>query len=313
MQNWQTDIPNPFPYFLPVFALVIAVEAYIGYRQNRELYDWRDSLASTWVGLGSALFNALTKAYHVAFFFFFYELCKPLRLSWLGYEEVGWAWWAWLLCLLGDDLCFYWHHRFCHTVRLFWAAHVVHHSSTKFNFGTAFRNGWTIFLYKPIYWIWLPALGFHPVMVALCMSFNSIYQFFLHCTLVPNLGWFGKVFNTPWEHQVHHACNVEYLDRNHGGILIIWDKIFGTFQPNKEEIPAKFGVLHPPHKHDPITLNFHEFADIWRDVRQARSWKDKFKYVFYPPGWCPDGSRKTAKQLQQELAEKNETAAVMQE
>jgi sterol desaturase/sphingolipid hydroxylase (fatty acid hydroxylase superfamily) len=296
------EVPNIFTYFLPIFALSIIVEAYISHREDRKLYDWRDLVASTSVGIVAAIINTFTKGIQVGFFFFFYEIAKPLRENYLGYENLGWAWWVWVLCIFGDDFNFYWHHRFSHNVRILWAAHLVHHSSEKFNFGTAFRNGWTIFFYKPIFWIWMPILGFHPLMVGLALSINSIYQFFLHCTLIPNLGWFGKLFNTPFVHQVHHACNVEYLDRNHGGIFIIWDKLFGTFQDNEKGISPKFGVLHPPHTHNPVTLNFHEFVDIWHDVKQAKSWEHKIKYIFYPPGWSPDGSRKTAKQLQGELA-----------
>lgn len=301
MEILLENFPNPFAYFLPLFVVLILAEAYISYREDRDLYNVKDFFDSTWVGIGAAIINTLTKVYQIGFLFVFYKLFEPLRETYLGYENLGWAWWVWVLCVIGDDFNFYWHHRFCHTIRLFWAAHVVHHSSEKYNLGTAFRNGWAIFLYKPIYWIWMPILGFNPIMIALCMTFNSIYQFFLHSKLVPELKWFGKVFNTPWVHQVHHACNVEYLDRNHGGIFILWDRLFGTYQNNVAHVPPKFGVLHPPTSRNPVKLNFHEFVDIWHDVRQAKSWKDKFKYVFYPPGWSPDGSRKTAKQMQQEL------------
>ncbi len=303
MEILLQKVPNIFHVAGPLFVLAVIIESYISYREKKELYEWKETVASAWVGLIAAILNTVTKAWQIAFFLFFYELFKPLRVQYLGYEGLGLHWWVWILCLIGDDFSFYWHHRFCHTVRLFWAAHVVHHSSIKFNFGIAFRNGWTIFFYKPIYWIWLPILGFDPLMVGFAMSVNSVYQFFLHCTMVPDLGWFGKIFNTPWVHQVHHACNIQYLDRNHGGILIIWDKLFGTFQDNKKHIEPKFGILHPPNSYNPVKLSFHEFADIWKDVRNAKSWSDKFKYVFYPPGWSPDGSSKTAKQMQQELRE----------
>ena len=292
------DFENPLFWGVPIFLLCIAIEAYISHRENKELYEWKDTVASTWVALGASLLNISTRVATVGFFAIFFELFKPLRENYLGYSELGWAWWVWLLCVLGDDFNFYWHHRFCHTVRIFWAAHIVHHSSEKFNFGTALRNGWTIFFFKPIYWIWLPILGFHPVMVGTCLAINSTYQMFLHSRMVPSLGWFEKIFNTPWLHQVHHACNVDYLDRNHGGILIIWDKLFGTFHDNNQE--PKFGVLHPPNSYNPLVLVGHEYRDIWVDVRSAKSWKDKFKYIFYAPGWSPDGSRQTAKQLQRE-------------
>lgn len=294
------NMPNPFAYFMPIFVLLILAEAYVSYRQGRELYNLKDSVASTLVGVGAAILNTLTKAYQIGLFFLIYRLFEPLRLAYLGYDQVGWAWWAWVLCLIGDDFNFYWYHRYCHTIRFFWAAHVVHHSSEKFNLSTAFRNSWIVFFYKPVYWVWMAMLGFNPVMMALCISFNSIYQFFLHTTLVPRLGWLGRVFNNPWVHQVHHACNTEYLDRNYGGILLIWDRIFGTYSDQDKRIEIKFGVLQPPGTHNPILLNFHEFQAIWKDVRQAKTWRERVMYVFGPPGWSPDGSSKTSKQLQQQ-------------
>lgn len=294
-----TDIPNPLAWAVPFLFVCIAVEAYISYRENKELYEWKDTVACTWVGIGTAVFSFVTKVATVALFFLFFELFEPLREQYLGYSQLGWAWWVWVLCMLGDDFNFYWHHRFCHTVRILWAAHIVHHSSEKFNFATAFRNGWTIFFFKPIYWLWLPALGFHPIMVITAVTINSTYQMFLHSSMVPSFGWFEKIFNSPWIHQVHHACNIEYLDRNHGGILVIWDRLFGTYQTNTEK--PKFGVLHPPNSYNPLVLVGHEYRDIWNDVRRAKRWQDKLKYIFYPPGWSPDGSTKTAKQMQREL------------
>jgi hypothetical protein len=119
---------------------------------------------------------------------------------------------------------------------------------------------------------------------------------------VPSLGWFEKVFNTPYIHQVHHSRNIEYLDKNHGGMLIIWDKLFGTYQDIITTIDPKYGILKDPDSYNPILLNTHEFSDIWRDVRKVSSWKDKLKYIFYPPGWSHDKSSRTAVQLQRDLS-----------
>jgi hypothetical protein len=152
-------------------------------------------------------------------------------------------------------------------------------------------------------------VGFEPVMIVASMVLNGIYQFFLHTQLVPSLGWFGKAFNTPYAHQVHHSSNVEYLDKNHGGILILWDKLFGTYQSIIPEADPKFGILKDPNTYNPILLNTHEFSSIWKDVRKASSWTDKFKYIFFPPGWSHDKTSKTARELQQEL--KDNTTSVI--
>ncbi len=290
-----------FAYVLPVYMLVILIEAIVGARHEQPLYEWKDFWSSMAMGAGSVLINIFYKLATVALFYFFFDLFKPIHLSLFGLESFGWTWWVWLLAVVGDDFTFYWHHRFSHTIRFLWAAHVVHHSSRKFNFGAGFRNSWTTGAYKSFFWIWMPLVGFEPLMVATAISLNSLYQFWLHSKLVPKLGILESFMNTPFLHQVHHSCNVEYLDKNHGGIFIVWDKLFGTFQPNEERIEPKFGVLKEPNSYNPLIIFAHEYSDIWRDVRKARTWQDKLKYIFYPPGWSSDQSSKTAKQLQAEL------------
>ena len=144
-------------------------------------------------------------------------------------------------------------------------------------------------------------IGFEPLMIGTALIINATYQFFLHSQLVPSLGWFEKVFNTPYIHVVHHSSNVEYMDRNHDGILIIWDKIFGTYQDVIKDLKPNFGVTKPPNSYNPIKANTHEFENIWHDVKKTRSWKAKFMYVFGPPGWSHDNTSKTARQLRREF------------
>src|SRR5690606_14912955 len=156
-------------------------------------------------------------------FIVIFNLFKEIRIQYLGYESFGWAWYVWVVCLLCDDFNFYWHHRLSHTIRLLWAAHIPHHNADTFNLTVSIRNGWFITFYKPIFWLWMAAIGFEPVMIATCLVINAAYQFFLHTQHVPKLPWYGAVFNTPYDHVVHHSSNVEYMDKNHGGILIIWD------------------------------------------------------------------------------------------
>lgn len=284
-------------YIYPIFVILMILE----YIMAKHLFDLKESFSGFAIAAGASFVAFFSKVVAFGVFVFFFEIFKGLRLELLGYESFGWAWYVWILAIILDDFNFYWHHRFSHTVRLLWAAHVPHHSAKSFNFTIGIRNGWFVTLYKPLFWLWMPIVGFEPGMIALALIINGIYQFFLHTQLIPSLGWFEKVFNTPYIHQVHHSSNVEYLDKNHGGMLIIWDKLFGTFQDIIPKLKPKYGILKDPNTYNPILLNTHEFSSIWKDVRGVSSWKDKFKYIFYPPGWSHDKSSKTAMELQEEL------------
>lgn len=242
-----------------------------------------------------------TKAWALVVFIIIFEFFKELRVEFLGYESFGWAWYVWIIAMICDDFNFYWHHRLSHNIRLLWAAHIPHHNADTFNLTVSIRNGWFITLYKPIFWLWMPIIGFEPVMIATALIINATYQFFLHSQVVPSMGWYEKIFNTPYIHQVHHSSNVEYLDRNHGGILLIWDRIFGTYQRVIKDVKFKYGVVHGPKSVNPIEANTHEFKSIWRDLKRSPKLYDKFMYIFGPPGWSHDNSSKTAKQLHAEL------------
>ncbi len=271
------------PYFIPVAVLFIGLEIFISIKEREDLYHFKDSVATAAVGIGAVILQLLTKAGTLAFFFVFFELGAPMRQA-LGYEALGWTAGVWVAVILCDDFCFYWHHRFSHRVRLLWAAHVVHHSSEYFNLGTSFRNGWVIFFYKPIFWFWMPLVGFHPVMVLTAMAINSSYQFWLHTRKIPSLGWVEKIFNTPQLHQIHHSQNPEYIDQNFGGILIIWDRLFGTYHPGIPGGENRFGVTHPPESFHPLKIVTHEYESIWKDLKKCRSWKQRWKLLFHPPG-----------------------------
>lgn len=290
------------PYILPIAVIIIAMEVIYSIRHNKHLYEAKDSAASAGVGIGAVLIQAFTKIGTIGAFFIVFDLFQPVRES-LGYTWLGTAWWVWILCILGDDFNFYWHHRFAHTVRVLWAAHIPHHSSEYFNFGTSFRNGWTIFFFKPIYWLWMPAVGFHPAMVFTALAINSSYQFLLHSVNVPHLGWYEKIFNTPQLHQIHHSKNFAYMDKNYGGIFIFWDKLFGTFHAGRDGQERHFGVTKPPNSYNPFVITFHEYGNIWGDVMKAKSLKDKLNYIFQPPGWSPDKSTLTVKEMSKLIRE----------
>jgi sterol desaturase/sphingolipid hydroxylase (fatty acid hydroxylase superfamily) len=279
---------EPLLYAVPFFVLLIAVEAIINHREHRHLYDKKDTIANIWmitvalvVGLGAktGAFLVFTFIHRFAIF------------------DLGYQWWVWLLCMLADDFTFYWHHRLSHEVRVLWAAHVNHHSSEMLNFSTALRQSWTEQLYKFIFWLWMPLIGFEPLMIMTMISLNLIFQFWPHTQLIGRLGPLEWIFNTPSHHRVHHASNNKYLDRNHAGIFIIWDRLFGTFQREEDNIKPVFGITNNIHTYNPVEIAMHEFKDLWRDVQRAPDCITKLKYLFYPPGWSHDGPDRRAKTL----------------
>lgn len=301
------DLTNPLVWGTPVFIILVLLElAYSKTHDNKELYTWKDLLASSSMGLGSVLLTPLIKVVSAAtIFYLVYELFNPevngVRMNIMGYQSFGWAWFIWLGCQFLDDLSYYWVHRFNHTVRFMWAAHIVHHSSTQYNLGTGLRNGWFTLLYKPLFYMWLPAIGFHPEMVLVCLGIESLWQFQLHTKYVPRLGFLEKFLNTHTQHQVHHAKNLPYLDKNHGGYLNIFDKLFGSWKDPQDDISIEYGVIHAPNSYNPLVIVTHEYKDIWRDMKNSKNLYEAFMYVFGEPGWSPDGSTMTVKQLQKEM------------
>jgi len=200
--------------------------------------------------------------------------------------------------LLGDDFCYYWYHRLHHEVRFMWAGHVVHHSSRHFNLATALRQPWSTFM-GPLFYAPLPLLGFDPLLLVTVHSVNLLYQFWIHTELIDRLGPLEWIFNTPSHHRVHHGRNVRYLDRNHGGILIVWDRLFGTFEPEREAVD--YGLTKNLTSFSPWEIFAHEWRAMWRDTRDAASWRDALRVWLLPPGWSRDGSTHTANELRTRL------------
>lgn len=320
------NIQNPlWPWGVGAFATLIILEILVSLKYDKELYEWKDFSSSLSMGLGSVFIAVFSKVGGIAAFFFVYDFFNPIvsegvtaplldyahRVNIIGgYSAFGFQWYMFVICQFWDDFNYYWHHRLSHTVRLLWAAHIVHHSSDRYNLGTAVRNGWFTLFYKPIFWLWLPAIGFHPVMVATCLGIQALWQFQLHSKFIPHLGFLEIFMNTHKQHQAHHSQNVAYLDKNNGGYLNIFDRIFGSHVELDEENDApQFGVIHPPESHNPFVIVSHEYKDIWNDVKKAKSFKEALMYIFGPPGWSPDGSTLTARQMQRKLAEEKKQAA----
>ncbi|MEX0967164.1 MAG: sterol desaturase family protein [Bacteroidia bacterium] len=310
------DISNPLVYGVPAFVLLMVLEIILSLKYERGLYQWKDFMASTSMGAGAVILAVFTKLGTLALFFLMYEIFNPevdgVRTNLLGYTAFGWAWYVWIICQLLDDFNYYWLHRMNHEVRFLWAAHIVHHSSEHFNLGTGLRNGWVTLLYKPLFYLYLPIIGFHPIMVSTCMAIEAIWQFQLHTKFIPRLGFLEKFMNTHKHHHVHHSSDIDYLDKNHGGFLNIFDKIFGTFKDLDDNRDIKFGVLHGPGSYNPLIILTHEYRNIWNDVKNSKTWKERFMYVFGPPGWSPDGSRKTTRQLQAEFIKQQEELKSLQ-
>jgi sterol desaturase/sphingolipid hydroxylase (fatty acid hydroxylase superfamily) len=252
-------------------------------------YEGRDTAASLAMGVGNVLLSVASKIGVLALWAYLWKF----RI--FTFPEN--AWWSWVALFFAEDFCYYWFHRAHHEVRFFWAAHVNHHSSTRYNLSTALRQSWTTPFTGPLFWLPLPLLGFSPAMILTQQAISLLYQFWLHTEAIDRMGPFEWVFNTPSHHRVHHGRNVAYLDRNHGGILIVWDRLFGTFTPEKETVD--YGLTKNLETFHPVTIAFHEWSAIGRDVLRSRSLRDALGYVFGPPGWSPDGSTLTSRQMRQ--------------
>lgn len=265
---------------IPVFALCLALEAASFYflPDDDELgYDARDSRTSLAMGLGNVVINIGWKLVVLSAFAAAYSV-SPIRLP--ADNPL-----TWVALFFADDFLYYWYHRTHHTIRVFWASHVVHHSSEFYNLSTALRQPWTPFSSLP-FWLPLAFLGFSPWMILLQQSVSLVYQFFIHTERV-NRMWapIELVMNTPSHHRVHHGSQSQYLDKNYGGILIVWDRLFGSFEPEGERVV--YGLTKNVGSYNPLRVATHEFAAIWDDVRRAKTWHARAGHMFRGPGWSP--------------------------
>ncbi|AHH18654.1 putative fatty acid hydroxylase [Nocardia nova SH22a] len=281
------QINTPLLYALPVFILLIVVEAAtLRDHDDAEVtgYLARDTRTSLSMGFGSLASSLIFKLATLVVFVFLWKYVA------LWHIPTG-TWWSWVLLMVVIDLAWYCNHRFSHRVRIGWAAHQAHHSSEYFNLGTALRQKWNPWS-EAIFWAPLPLLGFAPWTIYVAFMFNLIYQFFTHTEAIGKLPRpIEFVLNTPSHHRVHHGSDPEYLDKNYGGILIIWDRMFGTFQ--QELHRPTYGLTTPVGTYNLLKLQYGEFAGIIRDVRGARRLRDKLGYIFAPPGWQPEHLRET--------------------
>ncbi len=275
-------VPDPTLYAVPFFIAALLLEAPLLRRlraAGRDVLgypDRRDTFASLAMGVGSILFVTLINAA----IFLIATALFPHRIVDVGDGALGWA-----VAMIGWDFAYYWHHRLEHEIRLFWACHVNHHSSRYYNLSTALRQPWTPFLgivlYPP-----LALVGVRPAMIMIAGGLNLIYQFWVHTEAVQKLPRVVElVLNTPSHHRVHHGKNPQYLDKNYGGILIVWDRLFGSFEEERERVI--YGLTHDIETYNPLRIAFHEYAAIARDVGRSRSVGEALGRIFRGPGWSP--------------------------
>ena len=287
-------------YFLillsaPVYIVIIGVEILLSNYSHKRVYGWKDTTRNIYLMLLNSGVDILFRTVYLVILDYFYD--RQL----ISFENVVVYW---LLLLLLEDFLYYWLHRFDHEIRFFWAVHVTHHSSEHMNFTVGFRSSVFQPLYRFVYFIPLALLGFKPLDILFLYSATQIWGILVHTELVKKMGWLEYIFVTPSHHRVHHASNPKYLDKNMGMFLIIWDKMFGTFQPElsaEDYQPIKYGLTHPLTRKNPLNIVFHEWKAIWQDLRRNDiTWKQKITYLFGPPGWSHDGSRHTSEELRQQ-------------
>lgn len=280
----------------PLYILIIGGEILLSHLQVKNYYSIKETLVNIYFMLLNGGVDLLFRSIYL---FIILQWCYNQHF--ISFESTPWLYWTLLFIL--EDLAFYFEHRVDHYCRVFWAVHVTHHSSEEYNLSTGFRSSVFQPLYRFIYFIPLTLIGFKPIDIVLMYSITQIYGILVHTQYVKKMPkWFEVLFVSPSHHRVHHASNVLYLDKNMGMCLIIWDKIFGTFQEELPEEPVRYGLTKPlENPHHPIKIIFHEWISIGKDLQKKTSFLTKLKYLFMPPGWSHDGSSKTAKELRKEV------------
>lgn len=280
---------------VPLYAILIGTEILLSNWQHKKFYTLKATLQNVYLTLVNAGLDMLLR-----WAFYISVLTWSFNHHFFKIEN---AWLYWFILFIAEDFAFYIEHRIDHYCRIFWAVHVTHHSSEEFNLTTGFRSSVFQPVYRFIYFIPLALSGFHPLDIVFMYSLTQTYGILVHTQYIKKMPkWFETIFVSPSHHRVHHASNVIYLDKNMGMCLIIWDKMFGSFQEEVDSEPVIFGLTKPiDNQHDPIKIIFHEWQSIGKDINRKLPLGTRLKYLFMPPGWSHDGSTKTARQMRQDL------------
>ena len=267
---------------IPVFFVLIAVEWAIARWQRREVYRLNDSISDLQTGVLQQVLGVFTKVVVFGTYVAVWQATALFEIADLPDSP----WWVWVVCFLAVDHQYYWFHRISHESNLPWGAHIVHHSSEEFNLAVALRQGALQPLFSWVFYLPLAWIGFPPLVFLACKSFNTLYQFWIHTRLIDRLGPIEWIFNTPSHHRVHHGCDPKYIDKNYAGTLIVWDRLFGSFQAEEEE--PTYGITKPLRSWNPLWANVHYYVDLARLARRAPGWRERLEVWLRPPAWRPD-------------------------
>ena len=281
---------------VPIYAIVIGAEILYSYFNKKHLYSGKGLLSNLYLTTLNFSLDILVRGLCLLILNYFFQF---------KFTEIHNVILYWAVLMVAEDFMYYWLHRIDHYCRFFWAVHVTHHSSEEFNLTVGFRSSVFQPLYRFIYFIPLSLIGFKGIDIMFMYSATQIFGILVHTKTINKLGFLEYIIVTPSHHRVHHGSNVEYLDKNMGMLLIIWDKLFGTFQAEEESNPVVYGLTKNLQTYNPITMVFHEWVAIVKDLKKKTSFKSKLMYVFGPPGWSHDGSTKTSSQLRKELTQNN--------
>jgi len=275
---------------MPAFIVLIILESIVLIKEHHFKKNMKHFSTNIALVVGFAIINILFKGV----IWMIYEFIYTHRIYTFHINTLAIV----AICFIADDFSYYWFHRFSHTIRILWASHAVHHSSEEYSLSTAaLRQTWTGNITGTfLFWAWMPFVGFNPAMVLMIKSISLIYQFWIHTETINKMpAWFEAVFNTPSHHRVHHGSDLIYLDKNYAGTLIIWDKIFKTYQP--EKFTPKYGLTKKLNTSNPFVIAFHEWIYMFRDLKKSKNFSECLHHVFNAPGWSKNGETKTTKQL----------------
>jgi sterol desaturase/sphingolipid hydroxylase (fatty acid hydroxylase superfamily) len=262
---------------VPIFFILIGIELAYTFYKKLNYYRLNDSIANLSQGIGSQLVSLFMKS--VLFVGYLY-IFKHWRLF-----EIPNTIWTWIVLFIGVDFFYYWFHRMSHQINALWAAHIVHHQSEEYNLTVALRQSWFQGWFSWVFYLPLAFIGFDPIMFLTLSSFNTLYQFWIHTRTIKSMGFLEYILNTPSHHRVHHGSNPKYIDKNHAGTLIIWDRMFGTFQKEEEEV--YYGITKPLASWNPVWANLHYWKELLETAKKSERFSDKINVFIKPPGWFP--------------------------
>ena len=272
---------SPICYAIPMFFLLLAAEAIYSYVKHKKLYRLNDTITNLSLGIGNQVVAVLTKVLLFGTYVYFYQH--------FAFFHLPVTWWSFFLCLLMFDFLFYWAHRLSHEMNFLWGAHVVHHQSEEYNLSVALRQPWFHNLIAFFIFLPMPFFGFDPMTFVLAAGIHTLYQFWIHTRAIHKLPAVVEYFlNTPSHHRVHHAVNPKYIDKNHAGVFMIWDRMFGTFKAEEDPEEIIYGITTQFKSWNPVWANYHYYVEMWDKATQMKTWRDRLHIIIARPGWLPD-------------------------